>query len=120
MTEINKLFLERDQRVIESTPFEPHSKPIFNALRSHLFWADEVPRGITVDALETIGDLQIARAHLHHGLKLHHLLDPDVFIRVWNQALSENIKWNGFQRLELSFDDKAYYEQCLAKDTTFE
>ncbi len=114
MSESKKLFSEQDKRIIESTPFNPHLKPIFNAMRSHLFWEDEIPRGLTVHALEIIGDLQIARAHLYHGLSLHRLLDPNVFILVWNQALSENVRWSGFERLELSSEDKAYYEQCLS------
>jgi hypothetical protein len=76
---------------------------------SCLVWDDERAAGLSAPGYESLCDLLIARSFVHRGLDLSaHELDPHYFRDLWQRALSQGLRWPGFQRLSLSEEDKAY------------
>lgn len=114
MTDKKPLFSEHDRKIIESAPIEPKSGPGYELLKGILIWQDETPMGIPFDTIELLIDLQIARAIKYHGRDLPEFLNPSRYLKLWEQALEEGLKWHGFlpERLNLSDEDKAYFEKA--------
>jgi hypothetical protein len=105
-----QLFSERDRSLIEASNYDPSLKPSYNPLSSFLIWADESPQGISPSAYDVLDALWLARAFLYHGYELPSaLLDPQYFRSVWDKAIASELKWTGFNRLNLSEEDRQYY-----------
>jgi hypothetical protein len=105
-----QLFSERDRSLIEASNYDPNLKPSYNPLSSFLIWADESPQGISPSAYDVLDALWLARAFLYHGYELPSaLLDPQYFRSVWDKAIASELKWTGFNRLNLSEEDRQYY-----------
>ena len=119
-TDTDTIFNERDLTLIESLEYDPSLKSMYCSFRMYLHWPDELPSGITPEGYDTLCDLWIARACLHHGLKLHESLNPEAFTNVWNKALAQGLKWPGFNRVALSDEDKEYYQQMLNQENPFD
>lgn len=119
--DIAPLFTGNDLRLIESLQHDPDLKPCFDVLRDCLIWTDERPNGLSPEGYEALLDLWIARSFLHQGKSFStHSLDPHYFEDIWTRALSQGFKWPGFQRLELSDEQKAFFEsekQAAASET---
>lgn len=106
------LFTNEDLKKIESLIFNAELSPSYDSIKNCLVWADERAEGLTPAGYENLCDLWIARSFIHRGLDFSaHELDPAYFRVVWEQAKSEQLKWPGFNRLELSMEDKAYYDR---------
>jgi hypothetical protein len=114
------LFKPEDLNQIEALTYKPSLAPKYNAMRMYLQWDDELPANITPDAYLTLCDLWIARAVIHHGLKLHESLDAEHYKSVWSKALKQSLRWPGFERLTLSSEDQNYFEKSQAQLDHFE
>src|SRR5437016_4493170 len=107
-------FSDRDRALIEALEYDPAATPGFELLKGCLVWADERPDGLTSEGYDHLCDLWIARAFLHQGRPFTDApLGGRQFERAWAEALSEGIRWPGFRRVELSAEDRAYYESAL-------
>jgi hypothetical protein len=107
-------FSDRDRALVEALTFDPQAKPSFELLKGCLVWADERANNLTSEGYDRLCDLWIARSLIHRGEPLDSLsIGGDRFKNAWEQALAEDIRWPGFQRLTLSPEDRAYYKQSL-------
>ena len=102
------------RRIVEALVYDPALEPGFELIKGCLIWADERPMGLDSANYEKLCDLWVARSFVHRGVPFtsHHLA-PDYFGRVWSLALADGFSWPGFRRLELSIEDRIYYEACL-------
>ena len=110
-------FSERDRAIVEALKYDPALTPAYESMRSALVWADERPDGLTSEGYEKLCDLWICRACIHRGdPTFSRTLNPAYFRELWAIALAEHIKWPGFNRLELSAEDRAYYERAMREE----
>jgi hypothetical protein len=104
-------FCGKDLEIIESLVYQPELKPAYDLMRDALIWADERPEGLSREGYEKLIDLWAARSFIHKGTKFSDwTLDPEYFGKVWEEAISEEFEWPGFNRLKLSQQDEQYYE----------
>jgi hypothetical protein len=109
------LFTGDDLRIIESLIFDASLKPMFDPMRDCLAWADERADGLTREGYERLCDLLIARSFIHRNLDFStHTLDPAYFREIWERAMKHKFRWPGFNRLELSADDRSFFEKELS------
>src|SRR5437868_2330157 len=102
-----QLFTGKDLRIIESLVFDPALKPMFDPWRDCLVWSDERPDGLTPNGYERLCDLLIARSFIHRNLDFStHTLDPVYFKQIWDRAMNYKFQWPGFNRLNLSAEDR--------------
>ena len=105
------LFTGNDLVLIEQLVFDSSLEPSFDLMRDCLVWADEIPDGLTPDAFDYLCDLLIARSLFHKGLTLDdHPLSPDYCKTIWARAVNQNLKWTGFQRIEVGAKDLEYLQ----------
>lgn len=114
------LLSQQDRDLIESQTYDPSMHPRFCSFRDYLVWPNEEPKEISPAGYEFISNLLIARASIYHGLELTQPLKPEFFRKIWEEALSQGLKWTGFNRLSLNEDDKAYYLSMLQKENKWD
>lgn len=111
------VFNNYDRALIEAIPYQPDARPNFEFMRSCLVWPDEGPDGITPDGYANLCDLWLVRSFIYRGKPESewYLHNPaSTRLRdLWRAALEEQVKWNGFRRLELSAEDHTYYMSML-------
>lgn len=102
----------RDLKMIEALVYQPELKPCYDPMRDALFWRDEWSFDLSSEGHDKIYQLWIARSFLHKGIPFSfYKLNPDLLERVWSEALMQGFKWPGFNRLELSQENRKYYEE---------
>lgn len=102
-------FSDRDRSLVESLKYDESLKPSYDSIKSCLVWPDECPDNLSHEGYEKLCDLLIARSFIHEKRPFSSWkLDPHYFAQVWEEAISDEIDWPGFKRLELSGEDQAY------------
>lgn len=110
-----------DRDTLRSLVFDPAATPNFEFLKACLVWPDERPERITEPGYELLRDLWSVRGFLHRGIPTEKWgLDPNYFQAVWSHALQDVPEWPGFRRLQLSDEDQAYLNKCLAETADVE
>ena len=105
-------FLGEDLEIIEALVYQPELSPCYDPMRDALVWMDEWPRSISSEGFKKLWRLWVARSFLHRGIPFSsYRLNPDLLERIWSEALMQGFKWPGFNRLELSQEDREYYEE---------
>jgi hypothetical protein len=102
------LFSDRERTIVEALRYDPVARPAFELLKGCLVWADERPDNITSEGYSIVCDLWAARSYLHRGEPI-----PARLRTVWERAQREGLNWIGLRRLELSVEDKEYYDASL-------
>jgi len=111
------LFTGNDLQLIESLVRDPKLEPAFDYPKNCLVWSDERPDGLTRAGYEALADLLMARSFIHQGKDFStYTISPDYFKNIWDRAMAHPFKWPGFDRLELSASENAYYEKMQKKD----
>ena len=111
------VFTGNDLKLIESLEYNPTLTPGYDTLKGCLIWADERADGLTREGYENLCDLWIARSFIHRGKDFSsHPIDPNYFREFWDRAVTQGFRWPGFRRIELSPEDKQYYEDCVKAD----
>ena len=104
-------FRDKDLELIEKLEFNPILEPSYDAIKNCLVWEDERPDGLTPDGYEKLCDLWIARSFIYRDIPFSECeSDSSYYERVWKKAMDVNFKWPGFKRMNLSEDEKAYYQ----------
>jgi len=115
------LFSGNDLRHVEALVYDATLEPSYDYMRNCLVWADERAGNLTPAAYESLCDLWIARAFLHHGLDFADFdLEADYFRDIWDRAVRQGLRWPGFERLTLSDKDRAYFEHEMKEALTGE
>ncbi len=109
-------FSDKDLILIENLEYDPNIRPGFDFIKDALIWSDERPNDLSSEGYEKLCDLWIARSFIHKQIPFSSWkLDPYYFEEVWAAALKQKIKWPGFQRIDLTEEDKAFYEAQRAE-----
>lgn len=108
---MNYLF-GRDLELIEALVYQPELKPSYDVMRDALVWRDEWTNDLSSEGFEKMCKLWIARSFIHRGIPFSsYKLNSGLLERVWSEAKTQGFKWTGFNRLELSQQDREYYEE---------
>ena len=111
---LDELLNSADREIIESLVYDAALKPTFEFLKSCLIWEDERPRGLSKRGNEFLRRLWVARSFIHQGLPREKWgLAPSFFVAAWDCAQSAELRWPGFQRVQLNEEDAGYYRRCL-------
>jgi hypothetical protein len=107
-----------DRLLVENALFDEHAAPAFNEITGCLVWPDEIPDGLSPAGHQTVRNLLAARGLVHRGVAIEDwpggLTD---LADEWNAALRSRLRWNGFQRIALTKDQRAMLEAYLADDS---
>jgi hypothetical protein len=109
---------DRDLDLLRNLVFDPNAKPMFDFLKSCLFWFDERPsERLSAEGSELLTDLLIVRGFFHRSVPIEEWgLDPEYFKAVWEFGLANIPQWIGFKRLVLSESEQAFLAECLANN----
>lgn len=109
-------FVGKDLELMKSLKYDPELKPNYESIKGCLIWKDERSDDLSPDAYHIVSSLFVARSLLHQGLSLDdHPIDPELCKKLWAQAQQQISEWPGFKRLTLSAEDKAYFEDQIAR-----
>lgn len=107
-----------DRLLVEQAFFDADADPAFNEIAGCLVWPDEIPDGLSPDGYDAVRNLLAARGLVHRGVPIEdwpggatELADE------WNAALRTRLRWNGFQRIALTKEQRAMLEAYLADDS---
>lgn len=107
-----------DRLLVEHQLFIEDATPAFNEVTGCLVWPDEIPEGLSREGFETVRNLLAARGLIHRGIVVEdwqagftELADE------WNAALRTRLRWNGFQRIALTREQRATLDAYLADDS---
>ncbi|MEO8272456.1 MAG: hypothetical protein ABI620_00140 [Chloroflexota bacterium] len=105
---------DADRARIEALPFDAAATPAWNDITACLVWPDEVPGGLTPHGYDYVRDLLGARGFIHRAVAIEDW-DRGWTDRVdrWNEALRAGLRWNGFQRIALTAEQRALLELRL-------
>lgn len=107
---------EQDRRLIEELVFDPNQRPSFDLMKSCLVWPDERPSGLSREGRQFLARLWIVRGFKHRGIADDQWgLDSSPLLRVWQHGLAIQLRWPGFQRLDLSEQDRVYLQKSLSE-----
>lgn len=109
---------ETDRLLVESQFFLEDATPAFNEVTGCLVWPDEVPDGLSRAGLDTLRDLLAARGLIHRGIPVDQWeVGSTGLADEWNAALRSRLRWNGFQRIALTTEQRALLNQYLADES---
>ena len=107
-----------DRLLVENAIFDEHAEPAFNEITGSLVWPDEIPDGLSREGYDTVRNLLAARGLIHRGIAIEdweagftELADE------WNAALRTRLRWNGFQRIALTREQRAALDAYLDDDS---
>ncbi|HJP90211.1 MAG TPA: hypothetical protein VJ850_14345 [Candidatus Limnocylindrales bacterium] len=98
-----------DRAAIEAIPFDPDATIAFHELLGCLVWSDEVPDSLTNDGHAFLRELLGIRGAVHRG--------EDADLASWNLARMTGLRWNGFERLVPTDQQRALLAHYLADDS---
>ena len=99
-----------------AAPVNPSAPPDYEVLKGCLIWPDEYVDGLSRAGRELLGDLFVARALLHSGRTIAAWPGgSDRLQTVWDTALAAGLPWAGFERIELSDDDRAFLTRAAER-----
>jgi hypothetical protein len=103
-----------DHARIEDLAFDAAATPAYNEITACLVWPDELPDGLSPAGYDVVRDLLGARGFIHRGIPIE-AWDRGWTDRIdrWNEALREGLRWNGFQRIALTTEQRALLEHHL-------
>ena len=105
-------FSERDLKLIKALVYKPELKPSYDIMRDALLWMDEWARELSSEGFDKFCYLLVARSYIHRGIPFSsYKSNPNLLEKVWLDAQNQIPQWPGFKRLELSPEDRAYYEE---------
>jgi hypothetical protein len=111
-------FTESELFRLNNLQYNAAEKPYFDPLRYCLRWRDEEPPEFEPNSYERLIDLTIVRSFIHHGRSRENwfvIAPTTYFIEVWDEARERAPNWPGFNRLELSSDDRSFFCGQVAK-----
>ncbi|MFA7340454.1 MAG: hypothetical protein WC028_26970 [Candidatus Obscuribacterales bacterium] len=109
-------FTGQDLVLLRSLKYDPSLKPAYESIKGCLIWEDERADELSTEAKRMVNNLLIARSLLHQGLTLDaHPINPELCKNLWALAQQQVSEWPGFRRLTLSAEDKAYFEDQVAR-----
>lgn len=109
---------ETDRLLVESQFFIEDATAAFNEVTGCLVWSDEIPDGLSREGYDTMRDLLTARGLIHRGIPIDQWeVGFSGLADEWNAALRSRLRWNGFQRIALTTEQRALLEQYLADDS---
>ena len=97
-----------DRAAVEALPFDPSAEVMYHEILGCLVWSDELPDDITSDGLSYLRDLLGIRGAIHRG--------EDADLDTWNLARMTGLRWNGFQRLVLTEEQRAALDRYRNDD----
>ena len=98
-----------DRSAIEALAFDPDATIGFHEILGCLVWSDEMPPEVTNDGLAYLRDLLAIRGAIHRG--------EEADLATWNLARMTGLRWNGFERLVLTPQQRALLAHYLADDS---
>ena len=98
-----------DRAAIEAVPFDPDASIAYHEILGCLGWSDELPDDLTSAGLTYLRDLLGIRGAVHRG--------EDADLDAWNMTRMTGLRWNGFERLALTPDQRALLERYRADDS---
>ena len=111
---IIELFSDRDVQILEKLEYNPSAQPSYDEMHGCITWEDEYDADLSSKGHELLYELWIARAQIHKGESFDKMaLSGDYYEALWNSAIDSELSWNGFQRLELSDEDKKFLFNSL-------
>lgn len=102
-----KDFAPKDRLLLERLEFDADATPAFDAVKGCLVWPDERPDGLSSEGYGILCDLWAARGMMHVGET-----PPESYRETWERA-RRTLRWPGFQRIQLSEEDRRYLEAEL-------
>jgi|KBSSwiStaDraftv2_1062776.scaffolds.fasta_scaffold3232354_2 hypothetical protein len=107
-----------DRRLVENLFFDADATAAFNEVTGCLVWSDELPDGLSPDGFATMRDLLSARGLLHRGIPIEDWQGGfSGLADTWNAAVRSRLRWTGFQRIELTQEQRALLDAYLADDS---
>lgn len=107
-----------DRLLVENALFDEHAEPAFNEVTGCLVWPDEIPEGISADGYDTLRSLLAARGLVHRGIPIEDWQGGRTDLAdEWNAALRSRLRWNGFQRIALTKDQRSMLDAYLTDDS---
>lgn len=108
-----------DRTLVEGTLFDRHATPAFNEVTGCLAWPDELPDGLSTQGYDIVRDLLAARGLIHRGIPIDDWELEGYTDRIdrWNAALRSGLRWNGFQRIALTREQRELLDRHLADDS---
>jgi hypothetical protein len=104
-----------DRALVEGEALDPDATIAYNEITACLVWSDEVPDGLSRTGYEFVRDLLAARGFIHRGVAIE---DWDFGwterVELWNGALADGLRWNGFQRIALTKRQRELLQMYLA------
>jgi hypothetical protein len=106
-----EFFSLEDAKLLNSLVYQPDFKPSYDMVQNLLTWKDERPTGISDDGMDKLINLWIARSYIHDDRPF----SSDVFggkhlEEAWSKSKDEIPNWPGYQRLNLSTEDREYLD----------
>jgi hypothetical protein len=91
---------------------DPDADCQYDPMRSMLVWTDDRPPDLSADGRFFIKLLSCARKFIHDGdVRLENHRN---FRELWDWAKANGLRWNGFAHIELTAEERAYYDECRA------
>lgn len=106
------MILKSDIDALGKLTLDPTAQPSFELLKCCLIWPDErPPERLSSAGQELLSDLWIVRGFINRSVPHDEWgLDPVYFRETWNFGLSNVAGWPGFQRLTISYVERACLE----------
>jgi hypothetical protein len=103
-----------DRELVERETFDPAATIAYHEIAGCLVWSDEVPDGLSASGHEYVRDLLGARGYIHRGVPVEAWdLGSTVLAERWDQARAAGLRWNGFQRLALTVEQRALLQRYM-------
>ncbi len=110
-------FSKRDLELIKALVYQTKLKPSYDIMRDALVWMDEWTQELSSEGFEKLCYIWLSRSFIHRGLPFSsYNFNPNLLEKVWLEAQNEIPHWPGFNRLELSQEERAYYEEQRNSD----
>ena len=109
---------DADRALVEHLAFDGAATPAWNEITACLTWPDELPSGLTPHGYDYMRDLLGARGFIHRAIPIEDW-DRGWTERAdrWNEALGAGLRWNGFQRIALTTEQRVLLERRLRDES---
>jgi len=110
-------FNKEDLALIENLKYDPNLKPSYDLIKGCLVWPDEIPSGLSSEGLFLLGYVLPARGLIQKNIPFNSKNHAVTRVfgsqleKAWNLVLSNNLKWPGMRRLNLSAEDMEYLKK---------